>query len=234
MSPNAEKEQRKRDLTAIGFALLIHILVAAAFLLSHLIFFNDMDEYRGPVLVKLGRADAPDEKTDQQPSLPVHQEEQQVSSEDTEQQSPEEIKTGDPVETAKIDEPEVVDAVERTVSDTESGDRGNSQESSEQTSETSSTATDENSMVEAEETVSVTKGSEEGNAYETTYEASPGLVGRNWWIPIYMYMPLPQFVGTPIFDSIAGDEELENRPGKRDADSKKSFLLKYYDFTGDE
>ena len=35
------------------------------------------------------------------------------------------------------------------------------------------------------------KGSDAGNAYETVFATEEGNIGRNLWIPIYLYMPLP-------------------------------------------
>jgi len=234
MSIKGDKEQHKRDLIAIGSALLIHILIAGGFIISHFVLFNDVEEYRGPVLVKLGRADAPDEVTDKQPALPANGENKEIVSENNDPEKTEEIKSGDPVESVKIDETDSQKAVDSVVSEKETGDLGDSDTSAEKTSESSNSATENVSEIEAEEIISITKGSEEGNAYETTYEASPGLVGRNWWIPIYMYMPLPQYIKKNVINSVKGDDEIADKPGSRTAEYKKDFLKNYYKLIGDE
>ena len=234
MSSNAFKEQRKRDLTAIIIAVALHLFVIGLMLLSNLLFYRDVEEYRGPVLVKLGRVNAPDEETDTLPVAPISTVEEESSVVEDTSESLEEIKTGNPEETVQIDESQNESAIERPVSDDENGDRGDSDTSSQETNPESSAVNEETSTTDAEELVTVTKGSEEGNAYETTYEATPGLVGRNLWIPIYMYMPLPQYVDKRIFDSIKSDEQLSNRPGTRTAESKVEFLLTYYKPEGDE
>lgn len=234
MSSIAHKEQSRRDLKALALTLLIHLIIAGVFILSHLILYSDVEEYRGPVLVKLGRADAPDEQTEKQPVIPENSQIEQAVSEPSEPEAAEVVKSGDPQDTVKVDESDSDTAVDRPVSDKEKGDLGDDSSASEQVTDQSRTVNEESTREEAVEPVTVTQGSEEGNAYETTYDASPGLVGRAFWIPIYMYMPVPQYVDKYTFDSIKSDEELENRPGYRTAEDKRKNLLQYYELTGDE
>jgi cytochrome c5 len=47
------------------------------------------------------------------------------------------------------------------------------------------------------------RGSEMGNALTTTFGASSGQVGRNIYVPIYLYMPLPQIVPDSIYHNVA-------------------------------
>jgi outer membrane biosynthesis protein TonB len=52
-------------------------------------------------------------------------------------------------------------------------------------------------------TASVTfKGSEMGSALATTFGASSGQVGRNLYVPIYLYMPLPAKISAAIYGNI--------------------------------
>jgi hypothetical protein len=225
MSSIADKEQIKRDMTALGVTLLIHILIAGIFILSHLVFLKDVQEYRGPVLVKLGRAEAPDQETHKQPVIPESTEEQQSISETTSKETKEEVKTGDPEDSVRIDDSKSEKASDIPVSEKENGDRGDSPVSSEAVSEKSSTSNDKSTTEEARELVTVTKGSEEGNAYETTYDASPGIVGRSFGAAIYQYLPVPQFIEKRIFTSLKNDADLENLT----ADKKRGILSQYYE-----
>ena len=50
------------------------------------------------------------------------------------------------------------------------------------------------------------KGSEMGNALATTFGASSGQVGRNIYVPIYLYMPLPSRVDDSIYRNIQAKE----------------------------
>jgi|GEM_PF-281611 len=50
------------------------------------------------------------------------------------------------------------------------------------------------------------KGVEMGNALSTTFGASQGQVGRNLYVPIYLFMPLPDRVDDAVFQRIATKE----------------------------
>ena len=50
------------------------------------------------------------------------------------------------------------------------------------------------------------RGSEMGSALATTFGASSGQVGRNIYVPIYLYMPLPNKVGASIYQNIQAKE----------------------------
>ena len=45
------------------------------------------------------------------------------------------------------------------------------------------------------------RGSEMGNALAITFGASAGLVGRNIYVPLYQYMPLPQKIDDAVYCS---------------------------------
>jgi hypothetical protein len=225
MSSIAIKEQRKRDLTAITIAVLIHLLIIGGFFLSHLLFFQDIVEYRGPVLVKLGRADAPEELTDTMPKAPESTEDEQSSTVEETVEIEEEVQKGNPQETVSPDDKQSENAVERPVSDEENGDRGDAESSSEENNTESSPVNEETSTVESDEVVTVTEGSEEGNSWETTFEASEGTVARSFGNAIYLYMPLPQFVEEQVFENIKDDVNLISRT----AEKKRRILSEYYE-----
>ncbi len=50
------------------------------------------------------------------------------------------------------------------------------------------------------------RGSEMGSALATTFGASSGQVGRNIYVPIYLYMPLPAKIDDSIYRSILAKE----------------------------
>jgi outer membrane biosynthesis protein TonB len=50
------------------------------------------------------------------------------------------------------------------------------------------------------------RGSEMGSALTTTFGASSGQVGRNIYVPIYLYMPLPQSVSADVYRNITAKE----------------------------
>jgi len=53
------------------------------------------------------------------------------------------------------------------------------------------------------------KGVEMGNALSTTFGASQGTVGRNLYVPIYYYMPLPEQVSDSIYQKIGTKSTFE-------------------------
>lgn len=222
------KEQRRRDFTAVGIALILHLFIAGAFILSGILFFNDVEEYRGPVLVKLGRADAPEEEAEALPVSPVETVESPESTISEPVEKAEERESGAPEETVKPETADNESTVESPVSEEESGDSGQAAESAEASEGESGVEAVDAPPAAVEDPVTITHGREEGNAYETTYESEPGLVGRNVWIPIYLYMPLPQYIDLGIVDSMKSDSELDNRPGTRTAESKRVALRSYY------
>ncbi|MBN2658413.1 MAG: hypothetical protein JXR86_15245 [Spirochaetales bacterium] len=221
----AVKEQRSRDFSAIAIALLIHLLVVGAYLISDLLFFEDMVDYSGPVLIKLGRADAPETLTDSLPAAPVETVEEPDATATQPVEAAEERKTGTVEETVKPEEKESETAREIPVAEKEAGDDGRAEKSSESRSGESGPAVAEAPPAEVEKVVDVSKGEEEGNSFETTFESSPGIVGRSLGAPIYFYLPLPQTIGQSVFDSLRDDPVLQTRT----AEKKKGILNLYYE-----
>jgi outer membrane biosynthesis protein TonB len=54
------------------------------------------------------------------------------------------------------------------------------------------------------------RGSEMGSALTTTFGASTGQVGRNIYVPIYLYMPLPSHIDDSIYKNIAAKETFKH------------------------
>jgi len=50
------------------------------------------------------------------------------------------------------------------------------------------------------------RGSEMGSALSTTFGASSGQVGRNIYVPIYLYMPLPARISAAIYQNVQAKE----------------------------
>jgi outer membrane biosynthesis protein TonB len=69
----------------------------------------------------------------------------------------------------------------------------------------------------------VVKGSEQGNSYETNFEEGASVVGRGLYVPIYLYLPLPYYVDTDIYNSIKASSD-----GFTSAENRKAEFRKYY------
>jgi len=221
----ALKEQRKRDLSSLGLALLIHLLVIGTYFLADWLFIDDMVDYSGPVLIKLGRSDAPEELPESLPASPLEAVEQPEITPEDSVESAEEQKSGAPEETVKPEEAESESAREVPVSEKESGQEGTAEKNSESRTGESAPATAEAPPAEVEKVVDVSRGEEEGNSFETTFDAAPGVVGRSLGAPIYFYLPLPQSVSQDIYDSLRDDPVLQTRT----ADKKKGILNLFYE-----
>ncbi|MBB6482241.1 hypothetical protein [Spirochaeta isovalerica] len=220
----AVKEQRKRDFSAIGIALLIHLIVVGAYLVSDYLFIEDLVDYSGPVLIKLGRADAPEEVTDSLPAAPVENIDEPDVTTEQPVETAEERKSGTVEETVKPEERESETAREIPVAEKEAGDEGQAEQSSESRTGESGPAVADAPPAEVEKVVDVTSGKEEGNSFETTFDATPGLVSRSFGAPIYFYLPLPPVISSSVFDSLKDDPVLSTRT----AEKKKGILNQYF------
>lgn len=219
----AVKEQRKRDFSALGLALLIHLFVVGGYLLSDYLFIADVVDYSGPILVKLGQIDAPQEVTDSLPATPVEKVEEPKVPDEGSTVTDEVKKNGVVGETVKPDESQREKVNKVPVK--EAGVNGDSEQTITSSSSESAMETADAPPAEVEKVVNVTSGEEEGNSYETTFEATQGVVGRSLGAPIYFYLPLPQTISQDIFDSLKDDPDLETRT----ADKKKGILNLYYE-----
>ena len=72
------------------------------------------------------------------------------------------------------------------------------------------------------------KGSEQGNSLQTSYEAGSGKIGRSLYVPIYLFMPLPQTISKSIYDAIPASKD-----GLLSAELRKSQFRSLYDQSGD-
>jgi outer membrane biosynthesis protein TonB len=69
----------------------------------------------------------------------------------------------------------------------------------------------------------VIRGSEEGNAMETSLEGGSGVIGRSLYVPIYLYLPTPYEVPDSVYDSIPDDSAGLARKAERQAEFAKYY-----------
>lgn len=214
MTPYQRQKQKRRTAFSFLAAFLFHILIFAAVVLYDYLFVEDLSDYSGPVLVKLGEPEGAD--------LPVLPDENVPKSEDVPETStpPEPQQDSD----ALPDSPSV--SAPEPVSDT--AQRPAPVETLQEITDTSTTreSSSEETPAETRPEVPVQpreliiEGSEAGNSWETRYD-SGGLVGRSLGAAIFLYMPLPRYLSADIFNRIEGDSY---SPGT----SRQEFLLRYY------
>jgi outer membrane biosynthesis protein TonB len=68
------------------------------------------------------------------------------------------------------------------------------------------------------------KGSENGNAYETNFEAGSGRIGRGLYVPIYLFMPLPFTIDDSVYARIPAGSG-----GLRTADQRRTAFRSAYE-----
>jgi len=71
------------------------------------------------------------------------------------------------------------------------------------------------------------RGSEMGNALDTTFVAAAGTVGRNLYVPIWLYMPLPSRIDDSTYQAIPADAG-----GFYTASARKEAFRGYYSQSG--
>lgn len=71
------------------------------------------------------------------------------------------------------------------------------------------------------------RGMEMGNELDTTFVAASGTVGRNLYVPIYLYMPLPAQVDDSIYRAIPADSG-----GYYSAAARKEAFRAFYTQSG--
>jgi len=74
----------------------------------------------------------------------------------------------------------------------------------------------------------VLRGSENGNSYDMTFMSGSGVVGRSLYVPIWLYMPLPSELPGSVYDAIP---DLAGLPGT--APTRRSAFESAYDRKAD-
>ena len=203
MTPYQLKIQKRRTLASIGVAVLLHLLLTGAYLIYEYLFVEDIAEFSGPVLVKLGEPEGEDI-----PVLPDAELPEDIPEEPVEPVPP-------PPEDA-VESP--AEAVTPAAPSEPSPDgslpaqpASESVDSAEPADESSEQAAAEEVPVRpqpeesAEPQPVIIKGEEGGNSYEYQFAAEEGLVRRSLSAEIYLFMPLPREVSEDVYRRMSGD-----------------------------
>ena len=210
MTPYQLSWQKKRTRNSVLAALIFHFLLIGGLLLFGLLFREDLEEFSGPVLVKLGEPEGADLP------LPPEPVEQKSLSEETQ---PAPVET--PEEAPVPEETSIPEEVPRTLPETQNpAEQQTPLESAVSSPVQPASPPEKVEVPEAPEPVKI-QGSDAGNAYETVLATEEGRVGRNLWIPISLYMPLPVNIDASVIDNVRGDS-------LNSADDNRRRLLRYY------
>ncbi|QEN08529.1 energy transducer TonB [Oceanispirochaeta crateris] len=187
MTPYQVKQQKKRTLLSVLFAILFHLLVLGSFILYDYFFIEELSDFSGPILVKLGEPEGED--------LPL-------MPEDVPEEVPEEVVTPEDI-LPPVPETVVSEPSENTLPPV-------------QPEKIVEKPTPTPIPIPAEPVVNtpatppvipqkpqavIISGEDEGNSYEYQFEAEEGVIGRSLSTDISLYMPLPQIISSSLYGS---------------------------------
>lgn len=201
-----EKEALKRNLIALGSTLLLYgMLFLLLFLWENR--RTDLDLYSGPMLVTLGAPEGEDVVEEGKAPSP------QASQEAQKENPPE----------PDIAEQSAVEEVRPTPAEPQTPPEEKASEQS--AAEQGSTA--QGDAAEEEEAGRIVKGQSYGNTHELYMDYSGGRAGRNLWVPVHLYMPLPQILNPVYVEESQGDTSLGIYP-----EDDRRLLKQYYQKVG--
>ncbi len=209
VSDYVQRENRKRAIRSWGSALLIYLLLVGAYWGWEHFVRKELKMNQGPVLIRLGEPEGMETPPPVIPretpaETPPEPEQPVTPPEPKAEATPVEQPKPDPVLPAPKEESTPVKESPKPVAP----------------------PVKETAPAPPEPI----KGSDKGNNYELNSEG--GEIGRNLWVPIAQYMPLPQIVEKVISSgdlvSIL-DQVQPDALGLYSADQNKAILLKYYD-----
>jgi len=187
-------QERKRAITSLGLACAGAALLFVAALVLDLLTVRDYGDFSGPVTVRLGSPEAPDRPA------PGRTEPDAALTEPV---------TAEPAEPQpQVSRPEPVP---------EDGTAA-PQPAPAKPSEPRETV-----QAPTKPAFAVQKGSESGNAYELSFDAADGQVGRTFGPPIWLYMPLPYTVPDVVYRDIPDYQGIAGTAAQR----KEAFATLY-------
>jgi len=173
-------EDRKRRLLALGIVAAAYSLLFLAFGLLGLLQREELGDFSGPVVVRLGKPEGEDvRRAVDEPALPAPPEAIAPPS----AQQPESVPALAPPSAAAVPKPapSAVPAVPKPVAPAQAA---------------------QPAPQPAPPQPVIIKGSDAGNSYDIAFEAGAGDVARNFGPPIWLYMPLPFELPEALYKAI--------------------------------
>lgn len=199
-----EKESLKRNLIALGSTLLLYgLLFLLLFLWENR--RTDLDLYSGPMQITLGKPEGEDTLQEGKETSAPAREEAPAESEQVQDNQQE--------NTPEVENAQAVPAAEQTAP----------AETPSVQSQTDHGADAQGESTDNEESGRVVKGQTYGNTHELYMDFSGGSAGRNVWVPVYLYMPVPQVLDAGYVEETRGDSFLGIS-----AEDDQRLLKQYY------
>ncbi|TFG84373.1 MAG: hypothetical protein E4H20_03330 [Spirochaetales bacterium] len=203
-------QDRKRTLRSLGIVLAAYAVAFLISLLIGLFIVHDVAEFSGPVMVRLGKLEGEDvRRANEAPVL------------DTipETPAPETPSDSVPVTETTSAAPQSASAPKAAPTAQPKTPAAPSKTAPAVPATTSSQAV---SPPPPPKPV-VIRGSDSGNTYDLSFEAGAGDVGRSFYVPIWVYMPVPYEVSDEIYKAIPDQKGL---PGT--AEQRKATFARFY------
>lgn len=185
------EQDRKRLALSWLSSALFYVLAAILLVLLGILRIDEVSEYSGPVMIRLGQREG------------VESEPRPVESPDSTERAPDvESLPPEPSEPA----PAPVDAAsvspDPSPSPAPSPAPGAAVPKPAPAPAPTAPSTPAPAVPQTPPAPPVIKGSEMGNSYETTFETSSGTISRSLYEPVWLYMPLPESIDEFIYRGI--------------------------------
>jgi outer membrane biosynthesis protein TonB len=202
-----QRFDRRNLWAAVLIALAFHSSVVAGFWLYDRFKIQDIGDWSGPILVKIGQPDAPESPLADPGPLPEQSEEPAPVDPEVPQPQQPAVEPSAPAAPAESAEGQIPER-ERT--------------------ETTETAAAERPSVPAAPVPSRVRGEEDGNSYEMNFDGTEGDVGRAAAYDfITSYMPLPFSLPRSLVDNAVPDS-------KKSPEIIRNELSRYWEPFGDQ
>jgi hypothetical protein len=173
-------EDRKRRLLALGIVAAAYALLFLAFGIAALLQREELGDFSGPVVVRLGKPEGEDlRRAPDEPELPAPPEAQAPPSPQPPESPPSVVQPSAPAVPKPA--PSAAPAAPKPAAPAQAA---------------------QPSPKPAPPQPVILRGSETGNTYDIAFEAGAGDVGRNFGPPIWLYMPLPFELSDAVYRAI--------------------------------
>lgn len=197
--------QHKRSLISWTSAVGLYLLAMLIFAISSFYNIEDYGDYSGPVVVRIGK--------------PEGNSEAKTENKINEATVPE-------TQTVQKTQEEQIPIISNALSSTKTDTKTIAQAQTTQQEQSHSGPVTESIQKPGETNI---RGSESGNSYDLTLLSSPGTVGRGFYEPVWIFMPVPTKLPISIYEAIP---DLPGLIGT--ATERKALFKKHYKESGDE
>jgi len=213
MTPYQIRKQKRRTVTSFLSAFLLHFLIIGGILIYDYFFVEDLSEFSGPILIKLGEPvgeDIPVLPEKKPVTTPVEPSSSPAAAQETPREEPQDASVPAAQPVVKSENPTLpAKPVESTTQNTASS------------TVKEAVPVTPSPVVPAEPQPVIVKGEEGGNSFEYQYQAEEGVISRSFGDEIFLYMPLPRTISAQLMARVTG-------PSYRIGMTRQDLIKQYY------